>query len=444
MDDKPISGSDTSMADTQLWMVSGWPELTDSAMTGAAPISRLATNTHVHVPPNFSAFNTVREVIESASAEGIRVLGVSNYYHFGTYVQLAALARSAGVFPLFGLEVVCRLDDLAQANIKINDPGNPGKMYLCGKGITRFAPMNPAATSGMDAIRSIDSARIVAMIEVLNGLFAAAGVLTAVSEQSVKAAVVRRHSVPEETVHLQERHIAQAFQEALFAAVGADARPAALRAVCQADPGAALDAVSVQNAIRTHLMKSGRPGYVAEEFVDFAHAYRLILDLGGIPCYPILADGATPICPFENPVRDLVRSLTDRNIFCAELIPDRNSPEVVSEYANALHSAGLIVCAGTEHNTLDMRPMLAHCADGSDIPEPIQEIFWEGACVVAAHQFLTANGQIGYVDATGQPNPAWPDARTRRAHFARIGAAVIEKYVRLAPAAHSRTEVTGS
>ena len=28
--------------------------------------------------------------------------------------------------------------DLRDAGIKVNDPGNPGKTYLCGKGITRF------------------------------------------------------------------------------------------------------------------------------------------------------------------------------------------------------------------------------------------------------------------------------------------------------------------
>lgn len=405
---------------------------------------RLATNTHVHIPPNFSAFTTVREVVTSAAAEDIRVLGVSNYYHFGTYTQFAEISRSMGVFPLFGLEVICRLDDLVQANIKINDPGNPGKMYLCGKGITRFAPMTPSAMSAMDKIRSIDSARIVAMIGKLNDLFAGGGVPTDITEQSVKDAVMRRHTVPAETVYLQERHIAQAFQETLFVGVDEASRPAALREICQAEPGQDLDPVSVQNAIRTHLMKSGRPGYVDEEFVDFAHAYQLVLELGGIPCYPVLADGAKPICPFEDPPSDLARSLTDRGVYCAELIPDRNSPEVLTAYVNALHSAGLAVCAGTEHNTREMRPMRARCADGSAIPESIQEIFWEGACTVAAHQFLTAHGQAGYVDATGRPNPAYPTNQARREAFARIGAAVIDKSLRLASAADPQMEVAGS
>ena len=73
--------------------------------------------------------------------------------------------------------------------------------------------------------------------------------------------------------------------------------------------GPELDAVSVQNAIRTHLMKAGKPGYVEETFVGLDHAYQLVLALGGVPCYPVLADGAQPVCEFERPVERLVTPL---------------------------------------------------------------------------------------------------------------------------------------
>ena len=66
------------------------------------------------------------------------------------------------------------------------------------------------------------------------------------------------------------------------------------------------DAVKIQNEIRSHLMKAGKPAYVEETFVSFDDACRLILELGGIPCYPTLADGTSPICPFETPVEKLI------------------------------------------------------------------------------------------------------------------------------------------
>jgi hypothetical protein len=394
--------------------------------------SRLRVNSHVHVPPNFSAFSTVDEMIDLAVAQGVEVVGTSNYYDFEVYRRFGELAAGAGIFPLYGLEVVCLVDELAESGTKINDPGNPGKMYLCGKGISRFAPMAPEADALMSTIRDIDSARIVEMIDKLAGLFASAGVPVEVSEDSVKAAVVRRHSLASGPVYLQERHVAQAFQEALFACVPTPALAEALATICHTGPGAALDAVSVQNALRSHLMKAGKPGYVPERFVDFDHAYRLILALGGMPCYPVLADGATPMCPFEESAGQLVSSLRERRIPCAELIPNRNAPEVLAEYASALHEAGLVVLAGTEHNTLDVVAMEPHCAGGVPIPDPVKDIFWEGACVVAAHQDLTARGQAGYVDESGAPNPAYAGPGGRKA-FAALGAAVIEEYRRVTP-----------
>jgi hypothetical protein len=62
------------------------------------------------------------------------------------------------------------------------------------------------------------------------------------------------------------------------------------------------------------------------------------------------------------------------------------------------------------------------------VPDDVKEIFWEGACVVAAHQLLTLHGECGFVDAQGRPNPKYPDASTRIAVFKALGAAVIQRY----------------
>ena len=54
------------------------------------------------------------------------------------------------------------------------------------------------------------------MTEKLAERFAAAGLETGLDAEVVKARIVRRHGCPPEMVYLQERHIAQAFQEVLF------------------------------------------------------------------------------------------------------------------------------------------------------------------------------------------------------------------------------------
>jgi hypothetical protein len=185
------------------------------------------------------------------------------------------------------------------------------------------------------------------------------------------------------------------------------------------------------------LLKAGKPAFVEEAFLDLPQAVQLILALGGIPFYPVLADGSTPICPFENPVEQLIANVKGRGLHAAEFIPVRNDPAVLTRYITAMRRAGLLVTAGTEHNTLDLIALEPACRDGRAIQEELKAIFWEGACVVAAHQFLSSRGEAGFVDARGRPHPGYPDADSRIAAFARLGAAVIGKYQALYPAPRS-------
>jgi len=408
----------------------GAPEtLWARAAEGLAPATRPRVNAHIHLPPNFSAFDTVTQAIDLAEAQQVGVLGASNYYDYTVYGDFAQQAAQHGIFPLFGIEIIALIDDLVRAGVKLNDPGNPGKMYLCGKGISRFDAMTPEATELLSVIRSKDSERMARMVARMAEIFAEAGLETGLYAHLVKAGIVARHGSPIATVYLQERHVAQAFQEALFAQVAPEERGAVLARIFGVPSKAgADDAAVVQNEIRSHLMKAGKSAYVEETFVGFEHAYKLILALGGIPCYPTLADGTAPLCPYEDPVDTLIANTKARNIHCAEFIPVRNSPEVLTRYVRAMRAAGLVITAGTEHNTRDMLPIEPACVKGVPIPEEIQEIFWEGACVVAAHQVLTAQGQPGFVDAQGNPNAAYASDEARISAFRSLGAAIIQRY----------------
>ncbi len=83
----------------------------------------------------------------------------------------------------------------------------------------------------------------------------------------------------------------------------------------------------MQNDIRSLLMKAGKPAFAPDTFVDFAHARRLILALGGLPSYPMLADGTAPLTGYEADLDALVADLRARGVLGVELIPPRNSPE---------------------------------------------------------------------------------------------------------------------
>ncbi len=395
--------------------------------SGPAAEADWRINAHIHLPPNFSAFNTVQQAVGLAAAEGLVALGTSNYYDYRVYHSFASLARQRGIFPLFGIEIIAMIDELRRQEVKLNDPGNPGKVYICGKGITRFDPLSERAASLLETIRRNDSKRMVAMTEAMRRVLAERGFQAPLDEAAVVDRIVQRHGCERDSVYLQERHLAQAFQEVIFEKTSPENRLEMVSHLLGATTKAkdAADAVTVQNELRSHLMKAGRPAFVEETFVSFEHARDLVLALGGIPSYPVLADGASPIGAFETPVNDFVTRLKQMNFHATEFIPTRNTPAVLAEYVPALREAGLIVTAGTEHNTLDLIPLRPACAGGEAVPGEVEAIFREGACVVAAHQYLHAHGRPGYVDEQGALTG---DVEARIAELARIGEAVIHTW----------------
>ena len=394
--------------------------MTDTVADGRLPV----VNTHVHFPPNFSAFTTVADAIDSAVAEGVAAIGISNFYDQQVYARFAEQADAAGIVALFGLEFITLDPELEASGTLVNDPANPGRVYFCGKGISPFREKPAAAAATAGAIRADNDTRATAMIAQLAAHFAAHGLETGLTAASVAADVAARAEVPADWVSLQERHIARAFQEAL-ATLPVGERAAVLTAAYGAPSGVELDdAVALQGELRSRLLKVGTPGYVPEVPLSFADAYAYVLAMGGIPTFPILADGAKSLSPFEYPAADLARRLLERGVHAAELIPLRNKSALVDEYVRELTAAGIIVMGGTEHNTADRIPYLPAAVDGP-VSDAARAAFWEATCVVAAHQHLVAAGEPGYVDAEGALTGA--DPARRKFELVALGARLISQ-----------------
>lgn len=357
-------------------------------------------NTHIHFPPNFSAFHTVADAINTAANEGAVAVGISNFFDQQVYGRFAEQASAAGILPLFGLEFITLDEGLAEAGVLVNDPANPGRFYLCGKGIAPFKAKSAKAAEIASAIRVGNDERADEMVAKLAAWFAACGLDTGLTAATVAEQVAAAAGVPVDWVSLQERHVAQAFQRAL-AELPAAERAAVLERAYGAGSRVDLeDAVALQGELRSRLIKAGTPGFVAEVALSFAEAYQYVLEMDGIPTYPTLADGTSPICGYEDPATELAAKLVERGIFAAELIPIRNTSACVDAYVKAFTEAGIIVMGGTEHNTLDRIPVQVACVDGPVSAESMQA-FWEATCVVAAHQHEVALGRPGYVDGTG-------------------------------------------
>jgi hypothetical protein len=361
----------------------------------------LPHNDHIHMPPNFSAFDTVEQIVDLAKDQDQAMVTASNYYDHRIYDQFAELCFDTGILPGFGLEIIVYDAELGAAGVKTNDPGNPGRIYLCGVATAHIVdpPAGPKAT--LSKIRDNDERRMAAMVEGINAVMAERDVPVRLSVEGITDKLVARHGVERESVVLQERHLAQALQEALFEA-GSDGLPAMLEKAAGKPLSSPGDPVACQNELRSALLKSGKPAYVKEEFVDFDTAKDTILGLGGIPCYPILLDGASPINDFEADPKALVERLRQRGIHMAQYIPRRNDLQEVEAHAPYLREAGIALTVGTEHNTLELIPLQPACKGGTPLSPMLAEMFWEGACIAAAHQTLVSRGEAGFVGPAGE------------------------------------------
>lgn len=358
-------------------------------------------NTHVHMPPNFSAYTTLNEVMEEATKQKVAALGISNFYDQQVYELFADLAKSHNITSIFGLEFITLDEKLSAKSVRVNDPANPGRIYFCGKGIAPFMKKSELASNIAQKIRAGNDYRAQQMVLKLAQYFAENGFDTGITALKICAQVATRGQVPVEWVSLQERHIAMAFQEAVFN-LPVSQRYIIIQRLYKTSPAVDIeDPVAVQSEIRSRLMKVNTAGFVPEVPLSFEEAKQYVLEMKGIPCYPILADGAAEMSEFEWPPSQLAKNLLARGVYAAELIPNRNASEIVDQYVDAITEVGIIIMGGTEHNTQEKIPILPACKDGA-LSHKAREAFYKATCVVAAHQHLVANGEVGFVDENGE------------------------------------------
>ena len=142
-----------------------------------------------------------------------------------------------------------------------------------------------------------------------------------------------------------------------------------------------------------------------------------------MPCYPVLLDDDKgSFTDFESVREKLLRDLIANNIFSIELIPGRNDYGILKDFVSFFHQNDFVITFGTEHNTPQLNPLTVSCRGGIPLDNELRNINYEGAAVIAAHQYLIAKGEEGYLNGykakTGQ-----------REYFIQLGKAVIAWYI---------------
>lgn len=381
-------------------------------------------NAHLHTPYSFSAFSKLTDALDMAVAEAVFVVGINDFYTTDGYEAWSTECIKRNLFPMFNIEFISLNEDDQKAGLRVNDPGNPGRIYLSGKGLSYpFKLAEPFATQ-LANLRIEANAQVESMCEKLNKLLELNNTGFTLDFEWIKSELTMGS--------VRERHLAKALRLKVYETCKNDEN--GIKAMfLKLFGGKELktpvsNIAGVENEIRSNLLKKGGAAFVPEDpasFLPMKNVCDIILAAGGIPTYPFLADDAKGgYTDFECDLEKVAKTLTERGFSSVEFITTRNDVTLLEKYASYLHDQGFIVTFGSEHNTPAMEPIELFARNNTPLTENLKRINYEGACVVAAHQHLVAQGLPGYVNEKGIAN------RSKRDEFIKLGDQVINAYVK--------------
>lgn len=374
----------------------------------------LKINNHIHTPYSFSAFESVNEIMELAGKEEIRVLGINDFYVTDGYAEFQEKCVAHGIFPLFNIELIGISREHQEKGIRINDPNNPGRIYISGKGLAYPSILPDKLQGELNGIIRESNKQVSAMIDLLNRWMQFQQVEIRLSVEEIMENHARQL--------LRERHVAKALRVKIEQkAENDDAYGALIRQIYggKSSEKKRDDIAGVEEELRARLLKANAPAFVAEDekaFLGMERIVEIIRAAGGIPTYPMLLDGAGgEMTPFEDGKEQLYESLSAWGFTSVELIPLRNRIDLLKAYAAFFYNKGFVVSFGTEHNTSAMRPLTVNCKDQTPLDKELEQISFLGAAYQAAHQYLVS-----------REGPA--NRRESRSEMEKLGRAVFNHY----------------
>lgn len=367
------------------------------------------TNTHIHTNESFSIFRSPTEAAWKGYRAGLDVLGINDHYTISGHREFREACGILGLKATFSIEAVAMSEKAKKSGLRYNDPVNPGRIYLCGKGVVH--DLKPGCNSERDlatmknSLRQRDkkmTKRVEFVLKKINSS------LRLSFEDVLK---LTPHG------NTTERHIAQAIAELINRSFPKKEKrkeflEKLLREFEEEDISTEW---SFQNLLRNRLLKAGCPAYVEElpeAFLSPDRMVSLFKDFGAIPTYPVLGN---PITEKESDLDSLFMELENLGILAVEVIPNRNTRRRLQEILDSADRRGFPVFNGTEHNTKCPQPLLDKLSgDPNFLPT-----FRRGAQVILGHQFLSTYAGTGYIDSKGRPSIE--EKRDRLSFFCFVG-----------------------
>jgi hypothetical protein len=400
-----------------------WFDELNKKMNGVNLPEYREINGHIHTPYSFSAFDRLETAFNMAKDEQVTVLGINDFFVTDGFEAFNIGCLRNNIFPLFNIEFIGLLKEEQKKGIRINDPNNPGRIYFSGKGLDYPFDLSWMMKWQLNKVIKESQNQIKAMIGKLNILI----------QQINPSLSIKYEDIKKKFAHnlVRERHLAKAVRH--LAIENYDTTDNQLRFIeslyggKQSKTGMSNPA-ALENEIRSNLLKAGGAAFVEENessFLELKKIIKIIIKAGGIPCYPVLLDDASgKYTEFESDAEKLFKTLSSLGIGCIELIPGRNDSSVLKNFVEFFDEKGYIITFGTEHNTPELTPIAVTARGSVSLDESLKKISWNGACVIAAHQYLRAHDRQGYVlDDDGTLS------MDQRDELARLGQLVIEYYL---------------
>ncbi|MEM2888169.1 MAG: PHP domain-containing protein [Candidatus Bathyarchaeia archaeon] len=348
-------------------------------------------NVHVHTNESFSAFRSPSEAAWHGYRAGLDVFGINDHYTIAGHEEFGEACKILGLKATFSIEIMAMHDGARKNGERTNDPINPGRTYLCGKGVTHDLEPNSRSQKLLEKIRDAFRKRCKQMTEKVDSLLKDIDSSLSLSFSDVLRLTPRGN--------VTERHIAQAIAE-LITKKFPEVRQRKIflkkflgefeeYEICSED--------RFQDLIRNRILKAGGPAYVMEPidaFPSIEDTVQLFRDYGAIPTYPVLG---TPVTEKEANLDSLFRELEGYGIFAVEVIPKRNTRRRLREIVRTAKKFGFPVFNGTENNTKKVEPLL----DRFSLDPEFLPVFRQGAYLILGHQFLSRYGGIGYINQKG-------------------------------------------
>lgn len=381
----------------------------------------IKVNAHLHTPYSFSAFSQLEEALDRAVTENVKVVGVNDFYTAAGYDAWAKGCKERGLYPLFNIELISLNEEDQKAGLRVNDPGNPGRTYISGKGLAYPFKLGEPYATQLAGVLKESNAQVDAMCRKLNGILLEVNAGFILDIRWIKNTLTKGM--------FRERHLAKALRLKVYETCENNEENIKVL-FSKIFGGKELkskvnDLAGVENEIRGNLLKAGGEAFVPEDpkaFLPLKTVCEIILAAGGIPTYPFLADDAKGgYTDFEGDLERVAKQLKERGFHSVEFVTTRNGLELLEKYAVYLHEQGFVVTFGSEHNTPAMEPIELFARNSTPLTEKLMQINYEGACVIAAHQHLVDQGLRGYVDADGKAD------RSKRAEFVKLGDELIKK-----------------